>query len=107
MVFNGPVPVKGQPVLLTGTFKSFDKKGRLTCEETYLNGSPLSIKSYVRGSNKADSSTYLFEYLDFSKKYNNIPGTFYYEEYFYKPDRIHRYWFYKGNKSWRVYKIEG
>lgn len=106
LVFDGVMPVKGQPVFLTGTFKSFDKKGRLMCEETYENGFPVSIKSYMRSSDKKDNSTYLFEYLDFSKKYNNIPGTYYYEEHFYGPDRIYRYWFRKGNKGWRVYEIK-
>jgi len=106
MTFEGPTLTKGSPIPLAGTFKSFDKKGRLIIEETYQNGNPLYIKSFTTSHDKTDNKTYLFEDLDFSKKYNNIPGTFYLEEHFHTTGRLDKYWFRKGDRGWRSYKIE-
>ena len=104
--FDGPTPIKGTPELLNGTFKWYNSKGFLQIAETYKNGQPVYIRSYHVLENKADSIDHLFEDLDFTIKYNNIAGTYYYREHALFDNTFTEYWFRKGKKGWRVYKIK-
>jgi hypothetical protein len=106
MKFDGVVPTKGKPEAINGTFKWFDNKGFLQILETYKDGQPLYIKSYHVLNNKTDTIDHLFEDLDFTVKYDNIPGTYYYREHALYDGTCREYWFRKGKKGWRVYKIK-
>lgn len=104
--FDGTFPAKGKPEAINGTFKWYDNKGFLQVSETYKNGQPLYIKSYHVLNNKTDNIDHVFEDCDFTIKYNNIPGTYYYREHALFTDTFTEYWFRKGKKGWRVYKIK-
>lgn len=105
MVFSGKFPQKGNPVLIDGTFKWFDDKALITSEEIYKNGKPFFIKSY--SWDKEDPKISFFnEVLYFDRLLDNIPGTYYYEEYGYGGELKQKYWFRKGRRGWRVYKIK-
>lgn len=105
--FDGTFSTKGKPEAINGTFKWYSNKGYLLISETYKNGHPLYIKSYHVLKDKSDTLSILFEDLDFTKRYNNIPGTYYYREHDgFDKGFFREYWFRKGKKGWRVYKIK-
>lgn len=106
MKYDGVMPEKGNPKLIDGTFKWFNSKGFLETEETYKDGKPVYIKSYHVSKNKTDSTNELFEDLDFTILYNNIPGTYYYKEHDFSTNTYKEYWFRKGRRGWRIYKIK-
>jgi len=106
MEYDGVVPTKGKPDAINGTFKWYDKRDFLQISETYKNGQPLYIKSYHVLNNKTDTINHLFEDLDFTIKYDNIPGTYYYREHALVDGTSKEYWFRKGKRGWRVYKIK-
>ncbi|MES2680816.1 MAG: hypothetical protein V4635_13070 [Bacteroidota bacterium] len=104
LTIDKTIPYKGIPTLISGTFKWYDHKGRLICEEVYRSGNPLYFKSYR--SKKSDTTEYIYEDIDFTKKYNGIPGTFYVEMHSLIRPESEKYWFRKGPKGWKPYKIE-
>jgi hypothetical protein len=104
--FDGRLPKKGEPEPINGTFLWYNDKGFLQISETYKNGQPLYIKSYHVLNNKSDTVDHVFEDLDFTIRYNNIPGTYYYREHALFTGTFTEYWFRKGKKGWRVYKIK-
>ncbi len=103
VVFEGALPEKGKPEPINGKFKWYDSDSVLINEEEYKNGHPFFIKSYKK---LKDGTTHPFEVLYFDKKLNNIPGTYYYEEYYAKGTAFDKYWYRKGKKGWRVYLIK-
>lgn len=103
--FDGTVPNKGKPEAITGTIKWYDKKNRLSLEDRFENGCPVYKKSFHGPKDKTDTLVRVFEELDFTEKYNGIPGTFSYKVYSLYSDKVTKYWFRKGNKGWRAYKI--
>lgn len=103
LVYEGRLPEKGKPILIQGKFSWYSYETRLENEEIYKDGNPLFMKSYVCG--KGDTTHCFNEVLYFDKLYNNIPGTFYYEEY--SDQRVvGKYWFRKGKKGWKCYRIK-
>lgn len=104
MSYETPPPKKGNPEILNGTFKWYDNKGLLRNEEIYKNGHPFFIKSYNWDSENPSISVFN-EVLYFDKLLDGIRGTYYYEEYGYNNKLIGKYWFKKGKRGWRVYKI--
>jgi hypothetical protein len=104
LTINKPMPYKGIPVPISGNFKWFNRKGRFIAEEVYANGNPIYFKSYK--SKKSDTIDYIDEHIDFTKKYNNITGTFYIEMYSSSSNKLKKSWFRKGPKGWRCYKIK-
>jgi hypothetical protein len=105
VVYDGILPEKGKPRLIDGTFKWYDSKGLLRNEEIYKNGHPFFIKSY-NWENENTMISLFNEVLYFDRKFENIPGTYYYEEYGYNGRLIGSWWFRKGKRGWRVYKIQ-
>lgn len=101
--YNKTWPTKGKPELLDGIFEWFSKDGRILVHEEFKNGWPwlynfyyyeLRNKSHLAGN----------EILDWSKKYNDINGTYFYEwksteTVFYRSG-----WYRKGKRGWRVYE---
>ncbi len=112
MVYYGPTLTKGKPIPIKGVFSWYDNLDELICEEMYENGRPLFLKSYEYPNKSfkvymtTDVHTVVFEDLDYTKTYNNMPGTFFYQEHSMSdPKKIDKYWFRKGEKGWRIYKI--
>lgn len=104
LIIDSALPSKkGNPVPISGTFKWYDQKDRLLAEEIYLAGLPLSFKSY--NGHNTEVTFNLMEYLDYTKKYNNMTGSFYVELHHSNGLPPEKYWFRKGNKGWKSYKI--
>lgn len=97
------LPEKGKPQAINGTFKWYSENGRLLNAEIYNEGHPFFIKSYVYENDNIKTPSFN-EVLYFDKKYKDIPGTFYYEEYGRNGLLNGRYWFRKGERGWRVYE---
>ncbi|MBK8367897.1 MAG: hypothetical protein IPL10_10875 [Bacteroidetes bacterium] len=104
LICDNSLPNKGNPIPISGKFKWFDKKGRLISEEVYENGNPIYFKSYF--IKKSDTTLHINEDIDFTKRYNNIIGTFYFEMHSSNGNTIDKYWYRKGQKGWKAYKIE-
>lgn len=102
-IYKGPAIIKGHPIPISGTFKWFDQKNRPSLESKYENGYCVHEKAYSR-KNKTDTTSYVSEDIDFTIKYNNIPGTAFCQ-IFLSDNTILRYWFRKGEKGWRLYLI--
>lgn len=104
LTYDSVLPPKGQPVPLAGTFKWYDKHDRLVAAETFSAGYPKYCKSY--SGPQSEKVFKLNEDLDFTKRYNNQPGTFYIEIHFSDDRKPLQYWYRKGKKGWRSYKME-
>lgn len=102
--YQGKLPEKGKPELLNGTFKSYYSYGLLAQESDYKNGHPLYLNSILRDK-KNPETTVFRQVFYFDRLYNNIPGTYYYEEIS-NNTSIKKYWYYKGKSGWKVYKIK-
>ncbi len=103
---DGYIPPKGKPELISGIFKWLDKDGSLLNDESYRKGQPKLIRSYTT-CGKDNPGMHIFEEIVFTKLYNNIPGTFYVEMHVcQKNEPSKKYWFRKGEKGWKSYKIE-
>jgi hypothetical protein len=104
MVFEGQLPGKGMPKPVEGTFKFYRPEIRIESEEIYKDGKPFYMKSYIY-SKKDQVNSMFNEVLYFDKLYNNIPGTFFYEEY--DDGKLTRkYWFRKGQRKWTSIRIK-
>ena len=86
---NSQITTPDGIIILSGEYKWYDKHGRLLSHEKYQNGFRVWTKSYRWGFfNRKLTGKKIHEYFDYSKMYENQPGTFY-KELFDK----------KGNKS--------
>ncbi|MCJ8288346.1 MAG: hypothetical protein HRT58_03365 [Crocinitomicaceae bacterium] len=102
--YNFVRPVKGSPELINGVFKWFTSDGRILEHEEYENGWPKYYKSYQYYAKDIQKCGFN-EVLDWTKKYNGIEGSYYYEELL--GDKVAMTgWFRKGKRGWRVYKIK-
>ncbi len=99
--FDGEKMIKGSPRAIFGTLRiSYHKKDSsvLLCEYTFVNGCyPKVFREYDNGQ--------LQVLMDFTKKYNNMNGTFYFTDYFTNLIKNKRkttcYWFRKENDKWQ------
>jgi hypothetical protein len=102
LVYDGNFPSKGNPILIDGTFKWYSNEVQIENIEIYKFGKPHYFKSYVYSINQLNS---IFnEVLYFDKLYNGVIGTYYYEEYL-NGNLIRKYWYRKGRKKWKSFKI--
>lgn len=102
--YNLEWPIKGKPQILTGVFEWYTIDGRIRGHEEYKNGWPWYMKTY-QYYKKNPQKCGMNEILDWSKTYNGIFGTYYYEDYW--DDELHiQGWFRKGKRGWRVYKVK-
>lgn len=109
IIYEGKLPEKGSPIPIDGTIKWFflnrDKVVGLKIWSEFDNGYPKTIKEYF-----ASDST-LLTMNDFTKKYNNEPGTFYVESYYgfiviSSRQKIKKYWYRKEKNKWKACKIK-
>jgi hypothetical protein len=93
------------PITLNGVFILTAKNGRTRSVEEYKNGYPYILKAYE--SNPATNETnFEVEYLDYTRKYENQVGSFYWEYRSFKRNDTTRFWFRKIDGKWRDVKIE-
>lgn len=100
--FSGHQPTIGKPELINGTLKYYDSKNILKYEEYFENGFIVYSKFYRK--NRRKKAMYIHEFYDFSKRYNNQLGSFYYELAF-TPTHFVSYWYRKEGKRWKDFKI--
>jgi hypothetical protein len=105
LIFEGALPEKGDPQLIEGTFKWYDSRGYLANEEVFKNGRPFFYKSYNWDKENPAISTFN-EVLYFDRLLDGTPGTYYYEELGYGGRLAGKYWYKKGKRGWRVYRIK-
>ncbi len=92
--------------ILHGTIFYFDKNGSLVAEERFFKGLPLKYITYNTNKDTPDCFGMESEIVDFTKKYNNILGSFYIESRFCQSKSILKYWFRKGKRKWKAFKIK-
>lgn len=96
---------KGRPQAINGTWYWYDQNGLLLNEEKYSNGLPYFFKSYFWDTFNSSISVFN-EVLYFYKRYNNIPGTYYYEELGLNGKVRLKCWYRNGWLGWKAYKIK-
>ena len=97
LVIDGATGIKGKPILLNGDFKFYDKKGRLSWEETYKDGRPLMLQTFTFDK-KGECS--LHEIIDYSKRYNSQIGSYYFEQYGYSNKLLEGKYYRRQNSKW-------
>lgn len=111
--YYGPTATKGNPIPIKGVFSWYDGSDELISQEVYDKGSPVTLRSYAYPNKSLkyylnhDVHTVVFEDLDYTKTYNNTPGTFYYQEHSLSElNKSKKFWYRNGDKGWKCYKIE-
>jgi hypothetical protein len=94
----------GLPILLDGEFV-LKPNSSVKYLESYKNGMPYIFKAYVDFKN-IKKMNFEQEYLDFTKKYKNQIGSFYWEERSPNTNDTTKYWFRKFDGKWQSVKIE-
>jgi hypothetical protein len=102
------LPEKGRPELLDMTVRWYQvRDGVISREEKYSKGHPVWIKGYSRKTGQLfspDTTDYVVELFDFTKKYWNEAGSHYLE--FYSSDgSATAYWFRKKKGKWGYYRV--
>ena len=102
--YKGILPEKGRPVLINGTFIWTGEKDTIPfIEERYKEGHPEIFKEYFKDS--IDGIIKTQTTIDFTKTYNNITGTFYYEEL--SPTKgLKKYYFRKEKGYWKSCRVK-
>jgi hypothetical protein len=105
LIYDSILPKKGHPILVNGVFKWYFKDSTLRLEEKYVAGLPSIYKVYAQRY-LTDKSTIVGELADFTRKYNNIQGTFYHELNFLYSDSKIQSRYYKDGKKWKSHRIK-
>lgn len=72
---SNPGTIKGQPILLNGTFIVYNEFGKMIMYESYLQGKPQIIKDFSYDkSGQCKSETI----IDYTRNYKNQPASFLY-----------------------------
>jgi hypothetical protein len=103
LIFDGTLPMKGNPIALDGTFSWRFKNGEeIIVENTYKEGYTLFIKEF--------SANELWMLIDFTKKYKNEEGSCYFTDYISytfsteKRKKTTCYWYRKINGEWKRFE---
>jgi hypothetical protein len=99
--FSGTVPEKGSPQLIHGKIISYDKIGRKILEEEYEQGILQHMSSFLY-KDKTDKTPILFEDINYRKKYNEIPLTYFIQQHELN-GTVQSWWYRDGKKGWTVY----
>ncbi len=96
--FINRTSAKGNPRVLDGTFVwHTDKDSIPDVIATHKNGLPVNFIVYHQCE---FHSRYVSEYLDFTRKYNNTIGSYYYEF------EGEKYWYRKVGTKWKSTKVD-
>lgn len=102
ITYPRPLPAKGKPYLLNGKFIWRDKDSTLLMEEYYSDGFPQQYCIYQMNKNK---NLVISEEVDFTRKFDNMQGSFYSALYFMNSDGALKFWYRKGKRRWNFYRI--
>lgn len=109
------IPTKGQPVLVAGRFMWFssDKDSIPNSVRDFRDGHPVYEKCNHQISKPNLYWNLMSEVLDFTKRYQNIPGThYYYEVNFPYPDELNQTsirresYYYKKKSKWKYHRLK-
>jgi hypothetical protein len=96
--------------LISGLFKWIDPKtNKLMCEDKYIGGHPAYLKEYHYFKRNDSLIWGLTLTADYSKKFENTIGSFYYEDLanttrYVIP--VKKYWYRKINNKWKFDRIK-
>ena len=95
---------------ICGVFRWFDAKTKqLFAEEKYYCGNPVYFKEYHYYTRNDSSICGFTETADYSRKFENQIGSFYYEKWFdttqYVGPTRKCYWFRKVKNKWKLQRI--
>jgi hypothetical protein len=100
-------PKLGRFKLLHGKVRFYHNNGLLAMEEKYSLGHPVIYLGYDYYKTHSDSCIgTISEYIDFTKKYNNINGSYYNEITICPQNEVKKFWFIKVKRKWRSVKIK-
>ena len=94
----------GKFKVLNGKINFFEKEKEISFEQSFQQGIPLIFKKYLTYNKYCKNKP--VEILDFTKKYNNQQGTFFYELRSCYSETNYKYYFRKGKKKWKAFRIE-
>lgn len=94
-------------VILNGRISFYNKKNFLIIVEYYKKGSPYKHFCFNDDLSlgKSCEGTYT-QIIDYSRKLNDIIGTYYYEYRFCPTQKVEKYWFRKGKRKWKLHRIK-
>lgn len=92
----------GNPIILDGKIEWFESDGKIMKQFEFKNGFPVYYKSYQYYANNPTKCGYN-EIRDWSKKYNDLAGSYYYEA-FWDGKLLVVGWFKKDKKKWKLMK---
>ncbi len=102
IAYSQPLSELGNPIVLNGTYKWFEPNGQIMKQYEFKNGFPMYYKSYQYYANDPKKCGYN-EIRDWSKKYNDLAGSYYYEA-FWDGKLLVVGWFKKDKKKWKLMK---
>ncbi len=98
---------KGKPILLNDTLKWYDQVTlKLTQIKIFSCGHPIREEYYSNYKNNKDNNVVVIEFVDYTKRYNNEVGSFYYKNTSPSSMKYDEYWFRKVKGKWRFDKIK-
>jgi hypothetical protein len=107
LVYSQAKSEMGKPTLLSDTLKWYDKKTQKIHQiEVYSLGHPIRIEYYSNYNSNKDSVPVLTELVDYTKRYNNEMGSYYYKFTWLTTRRSDEYWFRKVEGKWKLRKIK-
>jgi hypothetical protein len=92
--------------LLHGKALFCNKEGSIIAEEVYNYGNPVRMIAYCDYKNFPETVGAPKEIVDFNKLYNGMKGTHYYELRFCSDGHTRKYYFRKGRKKWKAFRIK-
>jgi hypothetical protein len=92
--------------VLNGKVLAYNKENLLIREDIYDSGHPVKFIAYCDYKKHPEDLGKITEITDFTKLYNNIRGTYYYEFRGCGYDYVKKCWFRKGNRKWKLFRIK-
>jgi len=113
IVYPCPLPKKGLPICMDGTFKQLIrfKNNKLVDFKVIKYNKGSREKEWLYGTKwrrsieKQLSNYHLFEFNDFTRKYKNQKGTFYNEVDPYNNQHPMKFWYVKTDGKWKFVRI--
>jgi hypothetical protein len=104
--------VKGFPVLIDGFFKwEYPTDSIPAITKEFKNGHPTIAKYYYPIKLRDTLFNGSMEIVDYTKRYNGIRGSYYYEcqrntKVFMGPERYRKRWYYKKRNKWKLRSVK-
>jgi len=98
--YSQPLPKIGYPEVLNGSVGCYEPNGEIMYQYDFKNGLPVHYKYFSYYANNPKICGF-YEVHDWSKKYNDLDGSYYYEA-FWDGKLVVVGWFLKDKKKWKL-----